>query len=306
EDVQTLYGFTVSYSGTVGDAEYVPAAEMEHVKIGVDRAVKRGITDFCFDTYDSLKTASRAIQNMNEAVAIQAAIAFIRQHDTALAGQVQSFQDGLADYDRPNPFTGAKENVQRIGPGTVWDVPKGMTYVPPPFAQGIPYFAQVVQLVLRNVGAKWNAPEWLMSGDASNNNYASSITAESPFVKRCKTFQAFYGGVNVGTIWRAVKWYCEKRGGIKAGDQLFDYATIRRIVAIQAVPPTIEVRNTLQQAQENQIYTTIGVKSPQTVQQELSLDPEEQQANFDEFRERTGGQGGTLDLPADDPGAAAP
>jgi hypothetical protein len=297
DDVEGVVGYAVSYDGNSSDFETVPAREMLHFKANVPRAVKRGLTDLCFDTYDALKTAGRLLQNMGEGGAIQAAIAMIRQHETALADAAQGFVDAQADYDAQNPFTGSTVATRQFTSGTIEDIPGGLSYVVPPWTQNVPGFVQLGGLLLRSVAVKWNAPEWLVSGDASNNNYASSITAESPFVKTCSRRQSFYRGRFVKIMWRVVRHWCAAHGGLYAGGRKWTFEEIRRLIDIQAVSPDIQPRNTLQKAQEDSTYSQLGAKSVQTICGELGLDYEEQVQQIEEHQERTGGQGQALGMP---------
>ena len=192
EDLQTRLGFSVSLTGLVSDCEDVPAHDMQHVKVNTDRIVKRGLTDFAYDVHDAIGASSKLLENMAEGSAIQAAISVIRQHEAATPGQVQGFVDAQADFQVPNPWTGQQRNQQHMESGTTLDIPKGLTYVPPPYSQGIPVHTQVAATIMRAVGVKWNAPEWLVSGDSGSASYATSLTLESPFVRTCGRAQGFY------------------------------------------------------------------------------------------------------------------
>lgn len=308
DDLVSVEAYAVSPEGSPAQAEFVPVQSEDgwlmHAKIGVDRAIKRGMPDFVFDTYDQLKTAARAIGNMGEATAIHAGVAMIVQHEKAVAGDIQTLQQSLQSYTKPDPFTGQMVPVQRQGPGTRYDVPKGMTWVDPPFGRSNSAYIDAVQMLLRTAGVKWNAPEWLLSGDASNNNYSSSITAESPFVKRCKQFQHLH---TVGTRqvnMRAAKAYCNA-GRLLVNGRRYTWDEVRRLCQLQVEAPTIEVRKALEEAQTNGVYLQAKVKSPQTIQQEQGLDPEQELTNWDEWNERTGGQGQELPLPGEE-GAKKP
>ena len=72
-DVQHHIGYIYSEDGSPATSEVVPAEEMQHVRCNVDRAIKRGLTDFCFDTYDLIKSSGRLIANMGEGSAFQRA-----------------------------------------------------------------------------------------------------------------------------------------------------------------------------------------------------------------------------------------
>ena len=292
EDAQNVKGFWVALDGNWGNGEEVDAEDMLHVKVNVDLEVKRGLTDFCFDTYDTLKSGQRLVESLAEGSAIQASIALLRQHDQSSATQVSEFVRGLADYTEPvgGGTSGVERNVQRFTPGTIVDAPKGYNFVVPPFASNAQGFVAVVQAVLRSVAVKWNAPEWIISGDASNNNYASSITAESPFVRSCHRWQSFYGAGFERIIWRAIRARCEA-GRLRAGGRAWSYEEIRRAVALELRPPTLETRNRQEEASVNTAYLGAGVKSPQTICAELGLDYQQESANLAEHQEKLSQQG---------------
>lgn len=294
-DVQTVLAYHVCYDGDNTHGAIVSAEEMYGHTCNVDRDVKRGIPDLAYDVYDFLKVASRLIENMGEGSAIQAAIAQIRQWDAPVAAdQATDFADSEADYTQTNPWTGSTQNVRQIRPGTIEDIPKGMTYVPPPFAQGSSAYIEVEQAVLRAVAVTWNAPEWLTSGDASNNNYASSLTAESPFIKYCLRRQGEYKTCFTEARWRALRNYCEAKGGITANGSKYSFADVQKYVDIQLEYPSAEVRNRLEEAQANSIRVQGRWKSPQTVCQEEGGDWEQELANMEEFDAQMGQQGPPL------------
>src|SRR5581483_3975379 len=96
DDVQEIYAYNVLYLAEPADhhndvREEVPAEEMQHYKINVKRLIKRGLSDFSFSTYDALSSAERLRNNLAEGAAVQAALAFIRQHETATQAQIQNF-----------------------------------------------------------------------------------------------------------------------------------------------------------------------------------------------------------------------
>src|SRR5215469_942183 len=302
-DVQKVLAYYVCYDGNNTHGIEVPAGDMiEHLS-NVDRDVKRGLPDLAYDTYDFLKVAGRLIGNMAEGSAIQAAVAEIRQWEGPVTGdQASDFVAANTDYTMPNPWTGTQENVRQVRPGEVRDIPKGMQYIPPPFTQGSNVFIQVEQAVLRAVGVTWNAPEWLTSGHASNNNYASSLTAESPFVKTGEHKQnVVYKPRFLCARWRVLKNYCRARRGIFLKGVLYDWAAIQKYIDIQCEPPSMEVRNRADEAQANATRIEGGWKSRQTVASEENLDWEQEKQNIKQYNEEfpqqpppeaPGGEGG--------------
>jgi hypothetical protein len=98
DDVFAIQEYHVHYLAPGGQdnpsptlGEIVPANEIIHVKVNVKRAIKRGLTDFSYDTLEAFQQAGKLRRNLGEGASVQAAIAAVRQHDTATASQVESF-----------------------------------------------------------------------------------------------------------------------------------------------------------------------------------------------------------------------
>jgi hypothetical protein len=282
EDIYGRLGYCWSWDGSpIDPRDAVPASEVDHVTVNVDRHVKRGLPDFFGDVYEGLKIASNTVQAMAESTRVQAELAFIVQHATATPEQVGAFVgniDGSAGPRRRN-LGGIRE-----------DIDKGQEYIAPPFAANASGFVEVLQARFRSVGVAWNLPEGITSGDWSNNNFASALMAESPFVKTAADEQAFYDRRFKRTAVAALR-HAADEGRIIANDHRYTWDEIRELVDLQGEPPTIEVRDMAKEAQTNQILMMSHIQSPQTWQQKLGLDPEQEEQNFEEFQERTGGLG---------------
>ena len=288
-DVAKILAYWVCYEHDSSQGEEVPAEEMLHYKANVDSTIKRGMPDFSFGTREILDSAYKLLRNMSEGSAIQAAIAEIWQHETATQAQVQGFIDDQAAFVRTNPYTAKTESIQKIAPGTRRDIPKGMTSIPPPYTAGVPGHVSVFESCLRSAAARWNAPEWIISSNAANMGaYTSSLVAESPFVMRGKAEQKAYIQTFRTMLWQVLQ------AAVGAG-RLDERALTH--LELQGKAPRIEIRNKLEQAQVDQVYVGLGVKSRQTVQLELGLDSEQELANQEEYNERFGAQGGGLPMP---------
>jgi hypothetical protein len=305
DDVCNIIGYSVAYVASAGEdgssnpmlAEEVPADEMIHMKVNVKRNIKRGLSDFSYDTLDAFAVATKLRTNLGEGAAVQAAIAGVRQHDASSIGQVDTFINSSSDYTQYSPVTQKGTDFQQIKSGTFMDIPKGMNYVPPPAAANSQGHLDIMQALLRSAGNRHNAPEWLVSADASNNNYASSMTAESPFLRHCKRLQKLYERTFLRVI-RAVI-----QNAIDAGK--LPQATMKYI-DIVATAPQLEVQDTAGTANANQTYVTLGIKSRQTVAQELGLDWDTELTNQQEYAEQLGNTGGVKQSDDAAPGAPAP
>jgi hypothetical protein len=293
DDVCTIKAYNVDYRASGGQEEATPTMGEEvsaenicHIKVNVKRSIKRGLTDFSFETLDAFSQAGKLRKNLGEGAAVQAAIAAVRQHDTSTVDQVQDFISDAVDYSTSS-YPGRQQDFQKIEAGSFLDIPKGMTYVPPPAAANSAAHLEVFQGLLRSAGNRHNAPEWLVSSDASNGNYASSLTAEAPFTRHCVRLQEFYKGHFTRVIKAAIQ------TAIQAG--LLPKNALN-LVDLHVKAPSVETRDKAAEASANQIYSTLGVKSKQTIAQEIGLDWEDEEVNQHEAA--TSGSGGsTLKMP---------
>ncbi|HLN30408.1 MAG TPA: phage portal protein [Gemmataceae bacterium] len=286
EDVQTVYGYNVLYMADPSNhanqiREEVPIEEMLHFKINVKRTVKRGLSDFAFSTHDAFTVAEKLRNNMAEGAAVQSALAYIRQHESATQAQIQNFLNTQQiDFTRANPLTGQQINYKQFEPGTIADIPRGMQYVQPPGAGNASGFIDILHATLRGAGCRWNAPEWLATGSGADMAaYTASLTAHAPFVRSATQKQNAYKKVFTQVLWEAIEY------AIDYGRLPMDTP---HLIDIQCEAPSILARDEQDEAQANQIRVTGGWKSRQTVQQEEGLDPEQEMQNIEAFNERFG------------------
>ena len=152
DDVNTVHGYHVIWNDSGNDWDYLPADTVEHSKLNVDRNVKRGISDF-YAVRGHLEGVEKLLRNAREGAAIQAAIAFIREHvPGATQGQIQSLAGGNAftSYTQPTKTGARVRYVSKYEPGTVLDVAQGMQYKPGPLGSAhAPNFIAIEQAVLR-------------------------------------------------------------------------------------------------------------------------------------------------------------
>jgi hypothetical protein len=146
-----------------------------------------------------------------------------------------------------------------------------MVYVPPPAASNSSAHLEIFAGLLRTAGNRHNAPEWLVSSDSSNGNYASSLTAEAPFTRNCLRLQEFYKG-HFKKVIIAMLNHASDLG--KLPSNLFD------LIELQVKAPSVETRDKASEANANQIYSTLGIKSKQTIAQEIGLDWASEEINI--------------------------
>lgn len=278
DDVETVHGYHYAPQSGVGPGEFIPAREILHGKINVDRKVKRGLTDF-FPLVNELEGVRRLLRNVREGASIQAAIAWIREHaDGTTKRAVERFREDNTDYTRPSisPRRSSRTmHHSHYEPGTILDVPAGTEYKPAPLgsAHG-PNFVAISQAILRSVGVRWCLPEYMVSGDASNNNYASSLVAESPFVKNAEASQSFYKRRFYDALWRVIRIAADAG---RFGEIPFEQ--VAQLIEIQVEPPAVAVRNREQDTNIRKVLHEAGILSATTWAAMEDLDYEAEQAN---------------------------
>lgn len=256
------------------------AGQVEHIKLNVPRTVKRGMSDF-FPNEETIRRSDKLLGNTLEGSAVQAAIAYIREHSEGTDEDgIRSLVTGMADDTSLAPRIAGGKNQSRSvikhPPGSVHDVTAGMKYHAGPLGNvNNLHYIDVVQAGLRIAGIRWNMPEYMISGDASNGNFASTLVAESPFTKFAETQQRRYGeGHYVNMLWRVVGLVAPYHP-VLAG---LSVRQMKRLCQITATGPEIAVRNRLEEHQIRVDEYTFGILAAETWAAEAGRDLDEEQA----------------------------
>lgn len=307
-DVQQHDRYFYQTGENTTEGREIGADAMVHYRRNTKRSIKRGFPDFSFDAFDSLDSASKLRKAIALGAALQASIAGIRQHENATKAQVQNFASALEDWSRTNPITGNAESVHRREPGTFLDIPKGLEYIPPPGYANANDFIGILQAIVRGAGQRWNAPEWMSAASVNETVYASALVVDSMFSRTVRRNQARYTETFRRMHWSAVRNRVRALGDrlrvvSRKGDQVetleFTWDDIKRLCHLQVEPDKVESQDPQKQAQNDQVYVQMKVKSPQTICQEMGLDWDVESANIQQFEETFGQQGQPLPLPGD-------
>jgi len=201
---------------------------------------------------------------------VRSAIAYLREHAQATPDVLQALQASELDAQQmTDPRTGRPVNTYHVEPGTVQDVNAGQVAKPMP-AYDTQGGVAVLAATLQAAAARWQAPVWLISADASANSYANALSAESPFTVAVESEQAFFMRAYKEVMRRVVD--NAAAGGLLPADALE-----RTEVQVEAPPTT--PRN---KAEENEINVALhnaGLLSAQTWSVREDLDFEAEQAN---------------------------
>src|SRR5262245_54418464 len=168
-----------------------------------------------------------------------------------------------------DPRSGRSINFYHVEPGTVQDVNAGQVAKPMP-AYDTAGGVAVLAATLQAAAARWQAPVWLISADASANSYANALSAESPFTVAVESEQSFFQG-RYKEVMRRVLEHAGASGLLPAD------APERTDVQVEAPPTT--PRN---KAEENEINVALhnaGLLSAQTWSVREDLEFEAEQAN---------------------------
>lgn len=278
DDVETIHGYYAQFDVHGNDCLYLPYGMVEHYKRNTDRSAKRGVSDF-YAIGDRIEKVDKLGRNMAVGAAAQAAIAWIEENVVGTSqSDVQSFNSGKATSESRSATmrNGTQVRYQReMPPGTIISPSPGRKYISGPMgAERNNGFIEVAQYLLRCIGSRWAMPEYMISGDASNNNMASALVAESPFVKACQREQGFLRASLTRMLWKAL--------AIAAKTQQFGTAleAIERQYEIAIEFPEVASRDPVAMATTAATQITSGYLSLRTAATKAGLDFDHERANI--------------------------
>lgn len=272
-------GYHVVYESSGADFEFYPASRVIHLKRNVPANVKRGVSDW-YQDFDDLRNEAKVAKNIGVNTALQAAIAWIEEYSAGTT-QAQAQNTTPTDLLKQIPTgigQGGGTRNQRgthYPPGTIVRTSAGRQYKPGPLgAERNGNFEIAVQMLLRRVGIRHQMPEYMISGDASNANFASTMVAESPFVKAREADQEYMRRVTVSLLWKAIAlvWTAWTDKPLEVLEQLkFGYE-------IKVEFPSVQTRDKRALAEQLEVEKRNGWVSDQTAMSELGRDPEQEKA----------------------------
>ncbi len=241
DDVETVRNYCV-------DETWIDADQVQHRKANVDGNVKRGLPLF-YPVRKNLRRAEKLLRNMSVVAEIQSAIAIIRKHASGTRGSIENFVQNGADQTRTNPTTGRTSHFRRYAPGTILDAFADTDYEFPAAGIDAARYVEVLQAELRAIAARLVMPEFMLSSNASNANYASTMVAEGPAVRMFERLQHDLIADDLALFDRVLV------RAVQAGRLPHDAMAS---VSIQATPPNLAVRDRLREAQADQILVRNG------------------------------------------------
>ncbi len=259
-DVETVLGYYV-------DGQMIDAAEIQHRKANVDGNVKRGLPLF-YPVRKNLRRAEKLLRNMSVVAEIQSAIALIRKHHAGTKGSVQQFVSDQADASVTSQTTGRTSHFRRYGPGTILDAFAGTDYEFPATAIDASRYVIVLQAELRAIAARLVMPEFMLTSDASNANYSSTMVAAGPAVRMFQRLQHDMIEDDLELLNRVIA------AAVEAGRLPPE---VLASVEIQGTPPTLAVRDRFKETKADEILVRAGAMSTQTMATRNGLDANKEQ-----------------------------
>ena len=267
KDVEDVVHYQLINPETQAPDGTVPAANMVHTKIGVDLNVKRGRT--------ALRPVVKKLLRYGgwedtELVArkLQASAVMHRIHKGATPSSLGSFADGMKTSTTSFPEGDIRRTKTRMG--SVYDTSDQteikMLSPNTNFRDGAP----LGRMIVLSIAAGVQFPEFLLTSDASNSNYASTLVAEGPVVRAFKRHQAFFGTA----MWASELWPRLVKMAVKTN----------RLTEAQAAGLTLKV--TGQRVEHRDMQKLVDsldkaanhdAVSGQQISRELGYDPERMQ-----------------------------
>ena len=271
-DHERAIGLHIVYDDGGKNWDYLPAWPQQHgddtlcgkfghlIKRNTPRSAKRGITDY-WPVQTDLEREAKLSENLAVGAAVMASIPWFEnyakgttrdQAEAAMTRGLDTYEKAIAN-SRGRNITETR-NVQTRAPGTIVKASQGIERTMGPLGQvRQPIYIEVCQHLLRSVGLRWLMPEYMISGDASNANFASTLVSESPFVKARECDQRFYLAHFKAILWKAIK-VAYDRGRFQKFP--INFAGIVALCDLQIQPPMVASRDKANHLAElNQLWT---------------------------------------------------
>lgn len=277
DDVETVTGYWMR-RGPIGRPEQLMASQVQHRKANVDATAPRGVP-LLYSIRSNLRRSWKLLRNMSTVASVQAAIAIVRRHSGGKAGSIQQYVNNVATAQIRDE-SGNTKDYQQYPPGAIVDLPPGVEYDFPSQGINVANYVDALQAELRAIAARLCMPEYMLSGDASNANYASTMVAEGPSVKIFERLQSGMIWHDYQVIQRALA-TAERAGRLPEG--------VLDMVEIDADAPMVMTRDRLREAQADQILLSQGIVSQQTVAARHGYDYDQERDLMDQEAERDGG-----------------
>ena len=269
DDEKPVRYYVATISGE--NPQAIDAEDVQHLKANVDMNVRRGVPLF-WPAGRNARRVTSVLRNVGIKDELAAALCVNRKHSSATTGTAASaFASGAATLRTTNPSTGAVTNHKAYGPGTILDTSKNTEYEALNIADGIDQMVMGLDAMLRALAAAAGLPEFMLTSNASNGNYSSTMVAEGPAVRTFRTIQSMLKAADLELIDDAIEWAIQCK---RLPEGILDE------VEIQVELPQLSTRDAAAEANANKTYLDAKVLSRQTLSSKLGLEYDQEQENI--------------------------
>ena len=266
DDAETVLAYYVG-------GESIEAGEIQHRKANVDLAAPRGVPLF-YPVRANLRRAVGLLKTITILATSRSNTPWIEKHVGATQAQVQAYLSGKKDI-QVTSSKGDTVDYERTRPGTVKHVRPNTEFEYPPAPEIVQQVAGI-QAELRAVASRTCMPEFMLTSDASNANYSSTMVAEGPAVKMFERLQGDMIDDDAEIIRLALE-HAVASGVVP--QQALDQ------VEIVAEAPNVQTRDRLKEAQADQVLRNQRVMSKATLAARHGLVWKDEQENMEDENE---------------------
>jgi len=229
EDVEDVLAYQYMDRVDRSKFETIPAEEVHHIKINADSDQKRGEPGIQ-TLLQSIRHYEQWIENRIILNKMRTAIVMIKK----VEGTPTEVSNLSKTLPLANRQVANETKLRNFRGGTVITAGPGVTYeMQSPNINANDVKEDGRNIILR-MAAGMNMPEYIF-GDASNANYASTMIAESPFVKMIQFFQVFFE-YHFGQIFKKVIQNAVKAGLLQEPDETAFVKELQRIRTLEEAP----------------------------------------------------------------------
>lgn len=187
------YETIVAYHINVGDeVQRVDASEIFHFfDPESDLTSLRGWPIFA-DASNIIRSYQSWVNNRALLNRFRSTILMIRKHKMSTVANIRTFQDRIKSGTITDPKDGAEQKYKYFNPGQVLDANDNINYEfisPNIGSQDVVEDGRALRLL---IACFFSFPEFMVTADASNSNFASTAVAEAPGIKALLSWQDYF------------------------------------------------------------------------------------------------------------------
>lgn len=214
---------------------------VQHRKRNVLSVDPRGLTLY-WPVRDEMVWAKRLLSNLMRVSSFQAAFGAIRTisnvHSAdAVKAYLNTLQGGTAGAGVDEKFD--------FPAAAVVTKPEGVVYEFPETGAGASNHIEVELQLLRAVASGLRLPEFMLTANVGEGNFASTLVSEGPFHKGMRFEQGLMVREDMRILWQALRYAASRGdGGLSEGDL--------EAVRLEVKPPRVQTRNRKEDFEVNQ------------------------------------------------------